>query len=271
MAGIKISILMLTFNNEIFIEESLASIVKQDVGNHELDITIWDNASLDKTIEIAEKCLSSVGIGYRIVRELRNTYLEDSNFFFDAIRAVRGDYIAIIDGDDAWTDTSKLKTQIEFLEANPSILICGTLAEQFNVATNSIDFLIPHESQVGVFPGYFLARDNILVNSTVVFRRRMVNRLTRELFKSPIKDLPTWAVGVEDSEFAVLNKLTTRYNFNHGTNVSTKKSKVLRLVDEVETYARIISELRTTEYREAWISGMRELINRRCDSIIKDI
>ena len=51
------------------------------------------------------------------------TVSEASNF---ALAQARGEFCAILDDDDIWSDSQKLERQVAFLRANPDFVACGT-------------------------------------------------------------------------------------------------------------------------------------------------
>ena len=56
----------------------------------------------------------------------------DNEVFTRALAAARGEYIAILDGDDYWTDPLKLQKQVRFMDQNPDIFICGHAVRQID-------------------------------------------------------------------------------------------------------------------------------------------
>jgi glycosyltransferase involved in cell wall biosynthesis len=113
-----VSILIVTFNAERYIEKTLRSCLNQTYQNFE--IIILDNASGDRTVEIIKSLNDSRVILFE-KKENIGPYA-GLNLLLDK---ARGAYIAIQDHDDIWF-TEKIKKQVKFLEENKQILACGT-------------------------------------------------------------------------------------------------------------------------------------------------
>jgi glycosyltransferase involved in cell wall biosynthesis len=262
-----ISVLVLTYNNEKFIEKCLESIFRQKCPTFEYEIIVWDNNSTDKTVEVALRFLKKSGRRFQLIRECHNTYLSGSNFFLRAMKASSGDLIAVIDGDDEWIQTDKLHKQKAILDEDCDVMLCCTLTEFFNHTDYRVEYLIPNPREVGLHEGIVLARDNLIPNSSVLFRRSMLHKLPKTLDGFPIKDLPVWALGLENSYFFVSPDISTRYNTNHGNNISTSKSFLERSNQVILTYELIIANLKEVTSKETWIEGLRlykEALAKRC-------
>jgi glycosyltransferase involved in cell wall biosynthesis len=111
------SAVVTTFNSERFLRECLDGIVAQTCPD--LEIVIADNASTDRTREIAR------GYGARVrLLELGHSDLPGVTRN-EGIRAAQGKYVALLDADDAWYP-EKIARQVEFMEAHPDTPLCHT-------------------------------------------------------------------------------------------------------------------------------------------------
>ncbi len=118
---VKVSVCVVTYNQEKYIFQCLDSLVKQ-VTNFKFEIIVGEDCSLDSTKEI--------------VRQFEEKYPElfvcvyhDSNVGpFENIRDVykraKGKYIAHMDGDD-FALAGKLQKQFDILERNEDCIICA--------------------------------------------------------------------------------------------------------------------------------------------------
>ena len=114
----KISIIMSVFNGMPYLVEAIESILVQTYKNFELIIV--DDASTDETWTFL-KSLSDDRV--KLIRNRKNLGLAAS--LNKTLRHTLGDYVARMDADDI-SKLERLYTQLEFMEKNPQIDICGS-------------------------------------------------------------------------------------------------------------------------------------------------
>jgi glycosyltransferase involved in cell wall biosynthesis len=124
----KVSVEVIAYNQAQFIAQAIDSVLNQK-ASFEWEIVVGDDYSTDGTREI----LKSYAGRYpeRIQLLLRpqrlgphRPGLEGKNNFLATYRACRGEYVALLDGDDYWTDNRKLEKQVEFLQEHPNCSLC---------------------------------------------------------------------------------------------------------------------------------------------------
>ena len=110
-----ISVSVICFNQENFIAETLNGILSQRTG-FSFEIVVSDDRSTDGTRRIVsdfvEKFPGLIRANFNSERKgMKENFLRN-------LDRCRGDFIAICDGDDLWTDPQKLQLQVDFLRAN---------------------------------------------------------------------------------------------------------------------------------------------------------
>jgi glycosyltransferase involved in cell wall biosynthesis len=120
-----VSICMITYNHENFIEEAINGVLMQEC-DFEIELILANDCSLDKTDEVIQSILKTHPrasiINY--IKQEKNIGMM-ANFIF-ALQQCKGKYIALCEGDDYWTDPLKLQKQVDFLKANGEYSICWT-------------------------------------------------------------------------------------------------------------------------------------------------
>jgi glycosyltransferase involved in cell wall biosynthesis len=117
----KLNVLMITYNQERFIAQALASILAQRV-NFDYEIIVAEDNSTNGTRDI----VLDLHHRYpgRIVPLFRDRNLGAMrNFKEEALVVCRRKYVALLEGDDCWTPEDKLQ-QINFLDEHPDHAIC---------------------------------------------------------------------------------------------------------------------------------------------------
>jgi glycosyltransferase involved in cell wall biosynthesis len=117
-----LSVVVFTYNLEKYAKRCLDSILNQQV-NFPLKVMIFDGFSTDDTISILEEYKKKYPdlIELHLAKQYE-TFLETN---LRAYERLKTKYFTLLDGDDYWTDDTKLQKQIDFLEANPDFTICG--------------------------------------------------------------------------------------------------------------------------------------------------
>jgi glycosyltransferase involved in cell wall biosynthesis len=116
-----VSVRLITYNHEHWIAQAIESVVSQKTS-FPFELIIAEDCSTDATRAI---CLSYQKKYPHIIRVIYS----DSNvgLRFNSIRAdqqVRGQYVALLEGDDYWIDDFKLQKQYELLLRYPDAMIC---------------------------------------------------------------------------------------------------------------------------------------------------
>lgn len=123
----RVSVLVMTYNQQDYVAEALNSAASQKTS-FPFEIVVGEDCSTDATRGICAEFRQAHSGKARLLWSDRNLGFHQN--FARTLAACRGDYVAILEGDDAWTDPSKLKRQVAALDANPSIDICFTRARK---------------------------------------------------------------------------------------------------------------------------------------------
>jgi len=120
-----VSVIMPAYNSEVFITESIQSVIHQTYSNWEL--LVIDDASSDTTKKIVQK-FSSEDNRIRLLHNTTNSGTHHSRN--KGIKAATGDFIAFLDADDQWKPEKLLK-QLKVL-SKPNVAACFSSYELIN-------------------------------------------------------------------------------------------------------------------------------------------
>lgn len=166
----KVSVLMGAYNRAHFIDRAVAGLQKQSFEDWEMVIT--DDGSADTTPEVA---------GAWPQKDPRIVYLRhDQNVgisvnYNRGFTRTRGEYIAMLDDDDVWSDQDKLRKQVDFLDRNREYAGCGGgLIVVWPDGRERYRYLKP-ESDADIRKHMLFS--NPMANSTTLFRREAGERV----------------------------------------------------------------------------------------------
>jgi glycosyltransferase involved in cell wall biosynthesis len=107
------------------VEKALESILSQET-DFPFEIVLGDDCSTDGTTEILESYCERFPKQIVLLKATENLGKITGNGRFNFLRLLencRGKYIALLEGDDYWTDPKKLQLQFEALENNTDVFL----------------------------------------------------------------------------------------------------------------------------------------------------
>lgn len=210
----KVTILMPVYNGEKYLKPAIDSILSQTYSDFEF--IIINDGSTDETAKIILEYNDN-----RIIFINNQENIGYTPILNQGIKIAKGEYIARMDSDDI-SLPDRLKKQIEFLDKNQNIGICGTWYKTFGYEENEIKWSLTHnEIKIN------LLFQNVLGHPTVMFRKNLFKEYNLEYNTSymPAEDYELWSRATEYFEFANIPEFLFLYR-THESNISQTKKNI---------------------------------------------
>jgi hypothetical protein len=117
----KASALIITYNQEKSIATAVESALMQK-ADFDFEVVVADDHSSDGTRDIVQEFERRHPKKVRAI--CRDQNLGGNINLIESVRACRGEYVALLEGDDRWTDPRKLQLQVDLLDAHADCSMC---------------------------------------------------------------------------------------------------------------------------------------------------
>jgi FkbM family methyltransferase len=184
-----ISVCCVTYNHEKYIREAIEGFLRQQT-TYPMEIIIHDDCSTDGTVNIVREYEKKYSDVIRGIYQKENQKSRGKNIFPFVFKEVRGKYIALCEGDDSWTNSSKLQKQIEFLEKNDEFVI-STHAVQCINDSNEIEgkWFEPPEIKGHYTLEDFISYGRTFIATSSLVSRNYFNKLHEWYYDTPAGDM----------------------------------------------------------------------------------
>lgn len=163
----KVSIVCVTYNQERYVAQAIESFLMQKT-DFEVEIIISDDSSTDQTKSIISE-YAKANPTIKAVFNEKNLGVVGN--FYKAIRLAEGDYIALCEGDDFWTDRNKIQKQASYLDSHKAFSMCFHPAK-IMVSGKIIDAGVHQGNDENPFTLKRLLKENFIQTNTVMYRRQ---------------------------------------------------------------------------------------------------
>ena len=246
----RVSVLVMTYNHGRLIRQAIDSVLSQRVS-FEYEIVVSEDCSTDGTREIVREYAARFPDRIRLLLSERN--LNSLAVVARGIRACRGEFIALLDGDDYWTDPTKLQLQVEFLDSHPECSACFHNATAVYPESDRAphDWTAPGQKAFMTLQDIW--RGNPIATSSMMFRNGLYELPPwYDRMPMPITDWPLHVLNAEHGTIGYINQGMSAYRIHGGG-----------------TYSKL-DEQAKIEKRFAFYRQMNRNMNYRCDALARN-
>ena len=231
-----VSIVVLAYNQEKYIAQTMESIIKQDT-DYLFEIIVADDKSNDKTPEIIKSFEEKYDFIHAIYNDKNMGVI---NNYINALDFCSSDYIMECGGDDCWP-VNKIERQLLFMKSHPEIGISYGLAKIMDESGCVTNKLIG-DSKSSTYEGLILG--NNICASSVCFKKVLWKQYLEDTNivekKWKMEDYPFWIWLSINSKLSFINEILAYYrildnSITHQKDIN-KQIEFEKSVYEVKKY-----------------------------------
>ena len=260
--GIKVSVFMITYNHEKYLEQALESVVSQKT-NFKFDVIVGDDYSTDKTRTIMRRFKQKYP---DIIKPIfRSQNLGASRNVVSVLRRCTGQYVAFLEGDDYWVDEYKLQKQVDFLEARPDY--CGVMTgvrvvDRYGSPMVTGPKLLDHELATPLdFVKTMYPYNQFKFLGSLMCRNIWTDRKYEKylLQTKIVTDQILVAAIVQNGKLGFMEEVLSAYRWvpSHADNYSAQKTENM-CIDRIKSFRTVIMMYKPETYRWLYMRISRD-------------
>jgi glycosyltransferase involved in cell wall biosynthesis len=253
----KVSVCVQAYNHAPYIAQALDSVLMQET-DFDYELIIGEDESSDGTREICIRYAEQHPDRIRLFLRSREDVIYINGRatgrynFVENFRAARGEYIALLDGDDYWTDPHKLQKQVDLLDAHPDYAMCFHSVRKIDDDGNDLGVIQPPGRKTTYTLQEILVR-NFIPSLSVMFRNRDFDALPDWFWRSPIGDWPLHILNALDGDIGYIDEVMGVYRM-HAKGFMN----------------RVYSEMASSQFRIQMLSLFRDGLAGQLDMRVLD-
>jgi glycosyltransferase involved in cell wall biosynthesis len=217
----KVSVCITTYNHRPFIAQALDGVLSQQ-ADFDFEVLLGEDDSSDGTREIALDYAARYPDRIRLFLHDRKDvlYIDGRptgrrNFVYN-IEQARGEYVALLDGDDYWTDSRKLQKQADFLDRHPETVICFHAAQGMNQVDPARDYVLRPPGRQPFYNLRDLVRENLVPSCSAMFRRGLFGAFPDWFYRTSSGDWPLHVLNAMHGNLGYIDEVMAVYRIHLG-------------------------------------------------------
>lgn len=216
----KVSVLTTTYNHETYIRQAVDSILAQET-NFSYELVIGEDCSTDRTRLILDEIQTANPEIIRLLARKENWGRRRN--FIDTFFSCKGQYIAILEGDDYWTSPHKLQQQADLLDHNPELSSCFHPAIKRFQADGKEKIFAPPSGKERYKLKDLLDR-NFIATCAVMFRKGLFENFPTWYDQVPAGDWPLHVLNAQHGDIGYIPEVMGVHRIHEGGVWSPRKA-----------------------------------------------
>ncbi len=215
-----VSIWCTTYNHANFIRDAIEGFLIQ-VTTFPVEIFIHDDASTDGTVDIiSEYTAKYPGLFWTVAQKDNQFSKGNAIVLFDYLAKQRGEYVALCEGDDYWTNPCKLQKQCDLMVSNRDYTLCHHKVIIKDHATDTtIKAFSEEKDRVHGISGKRLVEYNFIHTCSAMLSTRHIRSANLEALLPGLKlaDWPLFVAVSQNRQIAYIDEAMAVYRL-HATS-----------------------------------------------------
>lgn len=236
-----VDIVMPTYNHERFVAQAIESVLTQKT-EFESRLTICDDGSTDRTQAIVREYAQKYPLLIRPVLASEHIgILHKDRLSIRVLTGCTAKYVALLEGDDYWTDPYKLQKQVDFLESHPDFAIChhNVTVIYEDGSKEPANLLPPDQPAVRSLEDLIL--DNFIQTNSAVFRRGLFGEFPEWFYFVRCGDWLIHIMNAQHGKIGYINEVMAAYRVHQGgfwssMNLADKLLEMIKILDYIDVY-----------------------------------
>jgi glycosyltransferase involved in cell wall biosynthesis len=217
-----VDICILTYNHERFIQEAIESVLAQKTA-FPYRVNIGDDCSGDKTQEIIRKYAGRYSDQIRtVLLEEHRGIIHRNRLGMELLKLCTGTYVALLDGDDYWTDPTKLQKQVNFMDEHSDCAVCFHKVLVFYEDGSQKSYVFCPVGKKKSWVLEDLLKGNFIPTCSVMFRRGLFDRFPDWFYTVEIGDWPLHILNAQYGSICYIDETMAAYRVHSGGIFSQK-------------------------------------------------
>ncbi len=238
-----VAVFMLAYNHEKYVAQAIESVLMQQT-NFRFVYFIGEDCSKDNTRAICQEYERKYPDILRVICTKENSLRQNSENIWKATHESGAKYLALIEGDDYWTDPNKLQKQVDFLEANPDFSFTFTAIDVVDeTGGKQLNKKHTHkfEKDVLTIDDFILAYVSLAHWATIVMRNIMPHPMPEFYYRAFSGDVFTTIVLADKGKVKYFPEVSAIYR-NHAGGWTKTKNTLTKSNDKLMELYRNLDE-----------------------------